>query len=310
MRRFIVLLGLLAIVTSGCKGPAAPVEAKLDLDSDPLALLPGSALVVANLDAHALFASPSVGAQVATLANSLLPVGLVAGFEVRRDVDRIVLGVYTASGADVAAVMSGRFDEDKITATVQAAAGAGLDRGMYAGRVTYTAGQLMVSILSPKTAVAGTGDGIRRLLERIQDKKIERAMPPWVVETLSTPGANVALVADFTSQPVAAAALGAIPVPWLSGMVSARVIGNFAPPGMNVAATVTYGDPLQAQGAAEGVHAAEGWLKVLGPLLGGVAPHDLEVTTDGKDLKCKFSLDDQGLASLLALVPRFLPAPR
>jgi len=310
MPRALVLLACLALVACGGKGAATPAEAKLDLDSDPLALLPSSAIVVANLDAKAMFASASVGTQVAALADTLLPLGPDAGFDAKRDVDRVVLGVYTSTGADAVAVVSGRFDPVKIAATSQSRGGVAIVHGMYAGRDTYAAGPAMYSVLTAKTVVAGTGDGVRRVLERVQDRKVERAIPAWVDETLSTPGAQLALAADFTSQPVTVAAIGSVPLPWLSGMRVAKVIGNFEKPGMNVAATMSYGEPEQARSAADGVRSADAWLKVLGAFLGGVSLQDLEVTTDGKDLKCKFAVDDQTLGRLLAFAPRLLGAPR
>jgi hypothetical protein len=144
------------------------------------------------------------------------------------------------------------------------------------------------------------------VLERVQDRKIERAIPKWVDETLSTPGAELALAADFTSQPITVAAIGAVPLPWLSGLRVAKVIGNFEKPGMNVAATLSYGDAPQAQSAAEGVRTADVWLKVLGGFLGGLSVQDLDVTTDDKDLKCKFAVDDRTLGRLLAFAPRLL----
>jgi hypothetical protein len=313
MRRVLVLLAALAApAMAGCGGKeaATPVEAKLDLDADPLALLPGSAVVVASLDAKAMFASTSVGPQLGALADSLLPVGADAGFDAKRDVDRIVVGVYATTGADAVAVVSGRFDVAKLAATTQARNGTAVVHAMYAGRDTYAAGPVMYSVLSAKTAVAGTGDAVRRLLERVQDKKIERAMPAWVVDTLSTPGAELALAGDFTTQPIAVAALGSVPLPWLSGLRVAKVIGNFEKPGMNIAATTSFADAKQAESAADGVRTAGTWLKVLGGFLGGLSVHDLDVTTDDKDVKCKFTVDEQTLGRLLAMVPHLLGAPR
>jgi hypothetical protein len=293
----------LAPATSGCKAASAPAPAAPDLDADPVALLPSSALVVASLDARAMFASAGVGSRVTAMTDSLLPLGPEAGVDPKRDVDHVVVGVYTSSGADVAAVVSGRFDPAKIDAATRDRSGAPVLRGMYAGHVTYTAGPAMYAVLSPRTVVAGTGDGLRRLLERVQDARVKRATPAWVDETLSTPGADLALTADFTSQPFAAAALGSVPVPWISGMRVARVIGNFAAPGMNFAATVSYGDPQQASGAA-------GLVKVAGPLLGGQSLQKLDVVTDGSDLKCKFALDEQALGNLLAFAPPLLRGSR
>jgi hypothetical protein len=310
MHRALVLVALVALVACGGKDAVTPAEAKLDLDSDPLALLPSSAVVVTNLDARAMFASASVGAQLAALAETLLPLGPEAGFDAKRDVDRVVLGAYTSTGADAVAVVSGRFDVAKIAATTQGRGGVPIVHAMYAGRDTYTAGPAMYSVLTAKTVVAGTGDGVRRALERVQDRKIERAIPAWVDETLSTPGAELALAADFTSQPVTVAAIGSVSLPWLSGLRVAKVIGNFQKPGMNVAATLSYGEPAQAETAADGVRAADVWLKVLGGFLGGLSVQDLDVKTDGKDLKCKFAVDDQTLGRLLAFAPRLLGAAR
>src|ERR1019366_9958087 len=108
MPRVLVLLALVALVACGGKASATPVEAKLDLDSDPLALLPSWAVVVANLDAKAMFASASVGSQLAALADSLLPLGPEAGFDARRDVDRVVLGGGPSTGGDAGAIVRGR----------------------------------------------------------------------------------------------------------------------------------------------------------------------------------------------------------
>ena len=310
MHRVLRLVALVALVACAGKEPATPAEAKLDLDSDPMALLPSSAVAVANLDARAMFASASVGARVATLADTLLPLGPDAGFEAKRDVDRVVLGVYTSTGADAVAIVSGRFDPAKIAAATQSRGGVAIVHAMYAGRDTYAAGPAMYSVLTAKTVVAGTGDGVRRVLERVQDGKLERATPAWIDQTLSTPGAQLALAADFTSQPVTVAAIGSVPLPWIRGIRVAKVIGNFDKPGMNVAATLSYADAQQAETAADGVRTADVWLKVIGPLLGGLSLQDLDVATDDKDMKCKFAVDEQTLGHLLAFAPRLLGAPR
>jgi hypothetical protein len=308
MHRLVAIFALALAAASGCKGAEAPPAKTVDLDADPLALLPGSAVVVGQLDARAMFAAGDVGAQVATLADRLVPVGDAAGFVAKRDVDRVVIGVYASTGADVAAVVSGRFDEAKIAAATTSRAGATVTRGAYAGRTTYTAGPVMYSVLTPRTIVAGTGDGVRRVLDRVQGAPLERAIPAWAAETLSTQGAQLALVADFTSQPVAQAAMASMSLPWMSGMRTAKVIGNFEKPGMNVAATLTYGDPQEAASAADGVRRVDGSLKVLAPFVGGAPLQNLEVNADANDMKCKFAVDEHTLGNLLALAPRFLPA--
>jgi hypothetical protein len=310
MHRVLVILAFAAAVACGGNGAKSPADTSSDLDADPVALLPSSAFLLASVETKALFASPGVGSEVAALAAALLPMGPDAGFDAKRDVDRIVLGAYASAGVEVAAVVSGRFDPAKIAVAAEAHGGDAVVRGTYGGRVTYTVGPAMYCVLTQKTVVAGTVDGVRRLLERLHDKKVERAIPPWAEETLATPRADLALAADFTSQPLVAAALGSLPLPWLSGTHAVRVIGNFAPPGMNVAATLSYDDALQATNAADGVRTVDGWLKVVGPLLGGLSLQNLDVATDGKDMKCKFSLDEQTLGNLLAFASRLLQASR
>ena len=104
------------VVACGGKGAASSDSAKAAADADPLALLPGSALFVASLDVHAMYANAAVGRTVASLTDPLLPLGHRHGFDVSRDVDRLVLGGYAGNVADVAVVLSGRFDVDKIAA--------------------------------------------------------------------------------------------------------------------------------------------------------------------------------------------------
>jgi hypothetical protein len=307
-RWILILLAGCLLFACGGKGANAGGESKVDLDSDPLALLPGSAVIVANIDARSLWDSTTVGPQLAAIADRLVPLGDDAGFEAKRDVDRVVLASYATGGIDVAAIVSGRFDEAKIDAATKTNGGAPVTTTMYAGRATHAAGGGVWCVLTDKTLVAGTSDAVRRVLDKVQTGKIERDEPPWVIETLQTPGAEIAVTGDFASQPLVAASIDALQLPWLEGLHVARVIGNFQKPGMNVAATLSYGDAQQASSAADGVRTVTGWIKLLGPFLGGVSLQNLDVQTAGTDMQCKFAVDDQTLSSLLGLAPRFLPA--
>jgi hypothetical protein len=150
---------------------------------------------------------------------------------------------------------------------------------------------------------------VRRLLERVQGGKLERAMAPWAVDTLETKGAHVAAAADFTGRPIGTVTVGTVSIPWLKGVRVARILGDFSPPGINVAATLTYGDPTLAADAAEGVRLLAGWLKLLAPLVGGATVQNLDVRTEGGDLLCKFAVNDQTLRMLVALAPRLLSPP-
>jgi len=308
MHRWILLLAVCLLLACGGKGANAGGENKLDLDSDPLALLPGSAVIVANVDARSLWDSTTVGPQLGVIADRLMPLGDDAGFEAERDVDRVVLASYATGGIDVAAVVSGRFDQAKIEAATKTKGGSAVTKTMYADRATYAGGGAVWCVLTAKTVVAGTSEAVRHVLDKLKTGKIERAEPPWVIETLQTPGAELAVAGDFASQPLVAASIGSLNLPWLEGLHVARVIGNFQSPGMNVAATLTYGDAQQASSAADGVRTVTGWIKLLGPFLGGVSLQNLDVQTAGADMQCKFAVDDSTLSSILALAPRFLPA--
>jgi hypothetical protein len=308
MHRWILLFALSCLLACGGKGAAAAGEKKVDLDSDPLALLPAAAVIVANVDARGIFDGASVGPQIASLADRLVPLGDDAGFEAKRDVDRVVAAAYAMTGADVVAVVSGRFDEAKIAAVTKSRTGAAITKTMYAGRATYAAGPAVYAVLTSKTLVAGSTDGVRRVLDKVATGKIERALPPWVIETLQTPGAELAVAGDFATQPLAAAAFGSIRLPWIEGLKVARIIGNLDPSGLNLAGTLTYTTPEQATSAADGIRAITGWLKVLGPLLGGISLQSFDVQTSAADLQGKVTLDAKTLGTLMGLGEKMLPA--
>jgi hypothetical protein len=318
MRAWPALLAAAALtfawIASSCKGASTAGSGEADLDGDPLVLVPESAVVVARFDARAIFDNGAIGAPLAALAARFVPLGDDAGFQAARDVDKLLVLSFATGGVDAAAVLGGRFDVARISAATKTAGGAAIVRGVYAGQPTYTvgasSGSVTYAVLSPKTVVAGTGDGLRRVLERVQAGGLKRTIAPWVAQTIETPGAEVAIAGDFASQPIASAAIGAVKIPWLDGLRVARVIGNFEAPGMNVAATLTYGDAQQTQAAADGVRSVDGWLNVLGPLLGGIRLQNLAVTTQDANLECKFAVDDQALRAALAYAPRLLPNPQ
>src|SRR5215472_18953096 len=149
MMRKIALLVSLTAFAFGCGGGKDSVTAKdpsgltsEQIDADPLALLPGSAVVLAVVDARAFYKSSSVGPQVALIAEKLVPIGDEAGFSPSRDVDRVTVAAYALSGADVAAVVGGRFDTAKIDLAAQnhtpTKGGGTITVSQYAGRTLYT----------------------------------------------------------------------------------------------------------------------------------------------------------------------------
>jgi hypothetical protein len=313
--RALGLVALLVLVAGACGGAKNGENAQVDLDADPLALLPSSASALSTVDARAFFDSGPLGDQVDDLVARLMPIGDESGFQAKRDVDRVVVGVYTAQGADVAAIVVGRFDPAKINDAAEKHAltrtGQPLVASTYANRPVFTVANVGFTMLTPKTAVAGTEAGIRRVLDRIQDGRVQRDVTPWMLETLDTKGAAFAFAADFANAPVSSARMGAIKLPWLNGMRVARAIGNFKSPGMNVAATITYGDATQAGEAAQGIRFVDGWLKVLAPFLpGAISLENLEVTAEASDVRCKFSVEESSMRGLISMAAAWIPKAR
>jgi hypothetical protein len=305
---------ILAALLSACGGGNAGVHADLpmtpaQIDADPLALLPASAAVVATVDARAFYTSGSVGSEVAALSEKLVPVGDEAGFKASRDVDRVVVGSYSAAGLDVAAVISGRFDEGKIEQAALAHtpthAGGVITESTYAGRSVYTVGDVGFAILTPKTALAGTQGGIRRALDRIHDGHPKRDIAPWMQQTIDAPGAAATLCADF-SQPMATAALGSISLSWAKGLEQVRVVADFRPPGMHVAGTIAYSDAASASAGASGIDQTATMANLVA--LTGLTPklEGLSVSAVDTNVKVAFSVDDQAMRSLLVLVPKYV----
>jgi hypothetical protein len=208
---------------------------------------------------------------------------------------------------NVVAVLSGRFDPDRLAAATQSRYGTPVEHGTYAGFTTFTVGAVSFAPLSHRTILSGMGEGLHRALERMRDGKVERAMPPWVAETVDTKGARLAAVADFSAQPIASVAIGMLRLPWLEGLRVVRVLGDFDAPGLNVAGTLTYGSAQQSQAGADGARAAVALLDRLSPMIGGIKLQNFAVNATGPDLKCKFSVDDRAVRAALTMAGRFLP---
>ncbi len=307
---WLLFLWLVASLFVACGGDkkeeAKQPEAAPRLD-DAFALLPGSAIVVATVDARAFFSSQTFGADLAKMVEKWMPLGQEAGFLASRDVDRITLGVYSYQGADVAAIVVGRFDTAKIK---QVAAnqtptkgGSPLVVSTYAGREVYTVSNVGFSMLAQDRAVVGTESGIRRVLERIQDRRLRRDIAPWMIQTLETPGAAAAVAGDFVSQPAPAELLRQMPMPWLKEARALRAVATFQDPGVQLAGSLTYADEAGAKSAEGGVrqvlHLAH-WLSVV-----GVKIQNVKIAVEKSDVQIQLAVDDQSLRQLLTALPQW-----
>lgn len=245
---------LLALGPSGCGGGKENLVLvggrQVDpavIDRDPVALLPSNPVMLGYLDAAAMFQS-SLGPDVSSIITAVLPLGPESNFVASRDVTRIYSGVYAMQGADFCAVVQGNFDVASIHRAAEArtkvSSGLPLVRSRYADMDLYTAGNVGFVLLTPHTALTGNETGMRRALDRLRTSEIKRAVAPWMIELLNTPNAAFALAGDISGQGTVEAATQKMP--FLTGLQKVRTIGNFQPPGMNFAGSLTYADTASA----------------------------------------------------------------
>lgn len=309
-RRTVVhgLVALLATPLGACGGEGTLVAVTpraLDpamIDRDPLALLPSGAVGLVGADAKALFATP-LGAEVTNVVRELVPLGPEAGFEPARDVTRVTAGFYAMQGLDLCAVVQGRFDAAAIERAADARkvmpSGKAIVKTRYADQTMFTVGNLGFSVLSPSTMLSGNEIGMRRALDRLRFSATEtasltlpRALTPWMVELLETPGAAFAFAGDFSASSVSEAATRA--VPFLAGLARARVIGNFRDPGLNFAGTLTYRDDAAADAGGGTIKNLSDFGQIANfwtTLAMGTSIPSVDVRRSGKDLAFTTSVD-------------------
>lgn len=301
----------LAVAVPACGGDQSLVlvgGAKIDddrIDRDPLALLPSGVILVGYLDAQALFASPW-GPDVGTIISNLLPLGPESNFVAKRDVTRVVGGVYAMQGADFCAVVQGSFDTTAIRRAADTRAitalGAPLVKNSYAGNDLYTAGNLGFALLTSHTVLTGNETGMRRALDRLRMGKLERSIRPWMVELFATKNATMAFAGDLGTDAAARSAI-AQQAPFLNGARAVRVIGNFEPPGANFAGALTFGDPQTAITGAAALRNAQQIASVVSIFasLGGFPFPSLQIAHKESDVAFTTQVDDRLVRSLLGV---------
>ena len=274
---------------------------------DALALLPGNAIGAGTIDARAFFGSQSFGADLAKLVEKYVPLGAEAGFQASRDVDRVTFASYSYQGLDVVGIAIGRFDSAKIKAVAASQtptkSGAPLVTSQYAGRDVYTISNVGFTLLSDTRAIVGTEQGIRRVLERIKDKRVKRDLAPWMISTIETPGAALAVAGDFASQPMPAEAARQIPMPFMNGLKAARLVGTFKD-GIQLAGSLTYPDAAAAEAASANLKQTAKLTAYLTVV--GVKVQNIDIKVDKTDVQVSLGVDDGSLRQLLATVPQFL----
>lgn len=230
-----------------------------DIDRDPTALLPGGALGILVLDAPELFRS-AIGQKLLELARRHAPLPASAGFAPERDLTRLIVGIYSMQGADFAGIASGDFDpaaiEQAADGTQSTPLGVPVVRTVYAERTLYTADNVGFVVLTAHTVLFGNETGIRRVLDRLARGRIKREIPTWAEDLVGRQDAPMALAANLGANTVSAAVREQLP--FTGGLGRLRVVGNFAPPGINLAGTAVYTDESAAQAGARQVNEIQG----------------------------------------------------
>lgn len=308
-----VVLSLCACGGGG-KDVQSPTEVKgaasMDaIDADPVVLLPANPALAGTFDVRALVDSKGAGAQLAALLEQYFPVGQEAGFTASRDVDRVWFGSYSTQGLDVVAVLSGRFDPEKIATVAKnhtpTKSGGVIVESSYAGRTLYTVSNVGFTVLSAKTVLAGTEGAMRRALERIKDGRLTRALFPWMMETLETKGAAFALAGDFANQPITPQSMGPISITFVKNLKAVRVLGTFEPPGLHVAGSATYADEASASDGAANLQKLATLANAFAATTGNLPTmQNLSIAPQKTDVQVTFAIDDQSLKSFLAKAPQ------
>jgi hypothetical protein len=319
----VLLSGLLLALSVGCGGgediivktaDGAGMTAA-DIDRDPLALLPAGATLVGTLDAQNLFAS-SMGQRLLALLQARLPLPASVGFEPRRDLSRLYVGLYSFQGVDFAGVAAGNFNrqaiEEAANGTEQTPLGSPLVRVQYAGRVFYVSANVGFVVLTEHTVVYGNETGIRRVLDRMEAGRVKNELGPELNALMLQPGAPIAFGVEPGGNAVADAA--GQQQAFLRDLSLARVIGDFESPGVNAAGTLTYKSPEAAVAARDSLASTAQNLSTLGTLLGfvtGQAPplRAFNAATEGTSVQVTAAFDATVADHLIGLSATVLGLP-
>jgi hypothetical protein len=285
----------------------------VEIDSDPLALLPGGAITVGVLDTEALFGS-QFGDKLLEVARRRAPVPEAAGFDPKRDLKKAYFGVYSMQGADVAGVALGSFDPKKIEAAADGVQktplGVPVTKTTYAGRALYTADSVGFTILTTHTALFGNQTGIRRALDRIKEGTAKRELPGWASKVLTQQNVPFAFGSNLKENPVPNALRSKLP--FLDGVETLAVVGNFASPGVNLAGTLVYPDEAAAKTGAGKVAETRAMLDTYTPflaILGIPQPvRKLDADAVGKEGHFVAGIDAVAFSALLSRLDDLLGA--
>jgi len=281
--------------------PMMPTE----IDADPLAILPSGFIGLLRAEAPAVSRS-ALGPALIALANKLAPLPPGSGFVPERDLDRLIIGLYSMQGADAAGIAIGRFNPDAIrnaAAATSTTPSGPLVQSPYAGYTLYTVHNVGFCVLTSRTVLVGNETGIRRSLDRIHDGRAVHQLPEWTNALLDPSRAPLAFGANLKSTTLPAGLTQQ--VPFLAGLSAMRVLGNFEAPGVNLAGSLGYETPERATQAAGEMLASRDLLKSFSFIMGimGVTQpiQRLEAQATDREVSYVAALDGAALAKIVNL---------
>jgi hypothetical protein len=121
-----------------------------------------------------------------------------------------------------------------------------------------------------------------------------------MVDLLLTKNASMALAGDLASQPTVDAA--ATRLPFLGGLRVVRILGNFQPPGMNFAGSLTYADAesaKSAEAALSHVQQIAGLVSMFTSVGFGAPLPSPDVVQQGNDIAFTLKVDEAFVRLLL-----------
>jgi hypothetical protein len=166
-------------------------------------------------------------------------------------------------------------------------------------------------VLTSHTVLAGNETGIRRALDRIKEGRVTRQIPAWLDKLAQTPNAAVIGGADLRAQPISEAVTKELV--FLNGVQTVRGVGNFEPPGMNLAGSLSYADEQAALAGADGLQKLQQTLQNYGWIMAiiGIAQpvRTLQAQAQGKEAKFVIGLDGAAIGKLLDKAQDFMAVP-
>ena len=149
--------------------------------------------------------------------------------------------------------------------------------------------------------VAGSESAVRRALDRLALEGRSRTLRESSRDGRRSgrAGARVLVRRGRGRRGDPPAAMHGWPLPpAMTGLARVAVIGDFHPPGLNVASTLSYADPARAGAGADGLRQLAAFVTVAGNIGAGPKIQNLSIAADGTNVGWSFRARRRGDAAV------------